>query len=86
MKRYFKVVCAQEEEKAGAGLGYEELFGSRPRYFWDEHDASKRAQMLNAATQGHRAYGDYAVEMRNVYDDGSFDDEDDNFARQQLGL
>lgn len=83
---YFKVVCSEEAAMAGAGLGYSEIYGDRPRYFWDHGQASARARQLNSPEYGDAGCGSYAVEARQVYGDGTFDDDDDAYAIAQLGL
>ena len=74
-KRYYKVVLEGELVNYGGGIGYEELFGDQPRYFWERSQAERRATELGGS-----------VNERRIYDDGSFDDEDDDFARQQLDI
>jgi hypothetical protein len=87
MKTYYRVTTSLEHEMAGAGLGYEEMYGSQPRYYWDREDAQKRAHAFN--TDGNYdpdLAGTYFVEERCVYDDGLWDDSDDQYAREQLGF
>lgn len=86
MKTYYKVICSEEQQMAGAGLGYEEIFGSEPRYFWSLEKANHRAKQLNSPEYGDAGAGTYSVEECKVYDDGSFDDDGSPVARRQLEI
>lgn len=82
MATYYKVVCGDEQEMTG--LGYEEIYGSRPRFFWSRPAAERRAAELNSPEWGDAGCGSYRVESRQWYDDGSWDDEGDDYAQRQL--
>jgi hypothetical protein len=83
-KTYYKVTCAEEHDMAGAGLGYEEIYGDGPRFFWDQKQAKQRAVELNAQTASDNGAGTYTVQARHAYDDGSWDDLGNLCARVQL--
>lgn len=83
-KTYYKVVSSEESVMAGAGLGYEEIYGNRPRYYWSREQAKQRAALLNSPEYGDAGSGTYSVEERQFYHDGSFDDDADTYAREQL--
>jgi hypothetical protein len=85
-KVYYKVVCDQEGEAGGAGIGYEELFGDSAAYFWTRDEADRVAARLNDEQAGAETAYTYRVERRAAYDDGSWDDEGDEYAVGQLGL
>jgi hypothetical protein len=80
MATYYKVTCSRAHEMAGAGLGYEEIYGD-DRYFWDEAAAAKHAEYLSGSGDLQDAY---SIEERRVYADGSFDDDGDDYAWGQL--
>jgi hypothetical protein len=84
-KIYYKVVCEQAQEMAGAGLGYEEIYDC-PRFFWSRDEARRQAAELNSITANHNGAGSYVVEEGHIHDDGSWDDEGDQYAQEQLGL
>lgn len=83
---YYRVATTLEHEMAGAGLGYDEMYGDGPRYFWDRNDADKRIAELNASLAGDPLQNTYWVDERMVYQDGDFDDKYDASAREQLAL
>lgn len=82
MRTYYKITCTREHEMAGAGLGYDEIFGDAVRYHWRREEAEVVAAKLN----NEFLRGGYGVEERKVYDDGPWDDEGDRYAAEQLGL
>jgi len=85
VKHYYRVVCDREAEMAGAGLGHEEIYGDGPRFFWNLHSARERCSDLNRF--GSDDLRDtYSVEAGGVYSDGSWDDSDNSYAREQLEL
>jgi hypothetical protein len=77
---YYKILCSREQEMAGAGLGYAEIFGYEPRYFHIRHQAEAYAHALNHSPSGSDYLnGTYSVQERN---DG--DDADDYHCAKQL--
>lgn len=82
---YYRVACTREHEMSGAGLGYEEIYGDGPRFFWDRADALVRCDVLNC-TNSEDLTGCYSVEVGRVYADGSWDDDGNTHARAQLGM
>jgi hypothetical protein len=84
MRTYYKIVLDREHELAGAGLGYDELFGDALRYYWDRGAAQRAAVWLNE--MGEDETGTYRIVERHCYADGSWDDEGDAYAAEQLSL
>jgi hypothetical protein len=83
-RTYYRVVCRREADMDGAGLGYEDVYGDGPRYFWSPAEAARAAARLNG-TGSADLRGTYSVEARHLRGDDDLDDEDD-YARPQLGL
>lgn len=75
---YFKIECSREFEMAGAGLGYEEIFGDEPRYFLDRGEADATCERLNSSGSDD-LNGTYNVAERNEGDDA-----DDYYCARQI--
>jgi hypothetical protein len=88
---YYRITTTREPEMAGAGLGYDEMYGGWPRYFWTPEAANMVLGHLNGEGDWDKRgpddlVGTYRIEERRVYPDGRYDDEYDPCAREQLGI
>lgn len=73
---YYRVTTKRDAEMAGAGIGYEEIYGSEPRYYRFRIDAEAHAAVLNETSD--ELNGTYFVEERTT----GQDDDDDYYHAQ----